>query len=62
MEQCDRENRILHNKRESAALLNLSERMIEYLIARHELRSVKIGKRRLIARTELERFARQRAA
>jgi excisionase family DNA binding protein len=48
---------LLHSVNEAAFLLGLSVRNITAMIERNELRSRKIGGRRLIARKELERFA-----
>ena len=53
------QERILMSKREAAAALGLSVRTLESLIAAKELRSVRIGRRRMIPHAELERFARR---
>jgi excisionase family DNA binding protein len=50
---------ILVSKRTAAQLLGLSIRSIELLIASKQLVSRKVGRRRLIPRAELERFARR---
>ena len=50
---------ILVSKRTAAHLLGLSIRSIELLIASKQLVSRKVGRRRLIPRVELERFARR---
>jgi excisionase family DNA binding protein len=42
----------------AAAALGLSLRGVDYLLAQGKLATRKIGRRRLIPRTELERFAR----
>lgn len=49
--------RILHSKDEAAALLSISTRSLEYLLASGRLKSRKLGGRTLVARDELERFA-----
>lgn len=51
--------RILYSKRDAAAGLGLSVRTLETLIAVRELKSVSVGRRRMIPATELERFARR---
>lgn len=51
--------RLLWNKREAAASLGISVRTIELLIAARELKSVRVGTRRMIPVRELERFARR---
>jgi excisionase family DNA binding protein len=50
---------ILLSKRDSAAALGISLRMLEMLIAVQELKSVRVGRRRLVPRHELEKFARR---
>lgn len=50
-------NRLLFSRRETALLLTLSERSIDYLIANGSLASVRKGRRRLISRDALECFA-----
>jgi excisionase family DNA binding protein len=49
---------ILVSKRDSAAALGISLRTLDMLIAVRELKSVRVGRRRLIPRHELEKFAR----
>ena len=51
--------RLLWSKREAAAALGISVRTLEMLIALQELRSVRVGRRRMIPAIELERFARR---
>lgn len=51
--------RLLISKREAAAMLGLSVRTIENLIALRELPARRIGRRCLIERHALERFARR---
>ena len=53
------EPRLLLSKRESAVALGISLRTLEILISVKELKSVRVGRRRLIPRGELERFARR---
>lgn len=51
--------RILCSKRDAASALGISVRTLETLIAVKELKSVRIGRRRMVPRVELERFARR---
>jgi excisionase family DNA binding protein len=53
------ETPLLLSKRSAAAALGISLRTLETLISVKELKSVRIGRRRLIPRCELERFARR---
>lgn len=48
---------ILVSKHDAALALGISTRMLELLIGRGELRARRIGRRCLIAKDELERFA-----
>ena len=48
---------ILLSRDDAAIALGLGRRTLDYLIARGELRVRRIGKRVLISRVELERFA-----
>lgn len=48
---------ILLSRRDAAVALGLSLRTIDYLISRGELRARAIGRRKMVARVELERFA-----
>jgi len=50
---------LLISKRDAAAMLGLSVRSLENLIALKELPSRRIGRRRLIERQALERFVRR---
>lgn len=50
-------DKLLLTRSEAATALSLSKRAIDYLIANGRLTSRKIGKRRLIPREALERFA-----
>ncbi len=49
---------LLVSKRDAATALGVSVRTIDNLLACKELRARKVGRRTLIALTELERFAR----
>jgi excisionase family DNA binding protein len=51
--------KLLYGKREAAALLSLSVRTIENLIARKELVARRVGKRTLVAASSLQAFARK---
>jgi excisionase family DNA binding protein len=50
-------DKLLLTRSDAAALLNLSTRSIDYLVARGRLRSRKLGKRRLIPRAAVEQIA-----
>jgi excisionase family DNA binding protein len=52
-------DRILVSKKEAAVALGVSLRTVENLIARKELDSRRIGRRRLVPLTSLERLARR---
>jgi excisionase family DNA binding protein len=51
--------KLLYTKREAAQLLSLSIRSIDYLITSCEIASRRVGRRVLIHRDAIERFARQ---
>jgi excisionase family DNA binding protein len=51
--------RLLCTKREAAGVLGLSVRTVESLIAIRELKSIRVGGRRMIPAVELERFVRR---
>jgi excisionase family DNA binding protein len=51
-------NTLLVSRQQAAALLGLSLRGIDYLLARGELPSRRLGKRRLIPRSAVERLSR----
>ena len=50
---------LLSPKREAARALGISIRTLENLIALGELKSIRVGRRRLIPTAELVRFARR---
>lgn len=50
-------DKLLLSRAEAAALLNLSTRSVDYLIAQGKLSSKKLGKRRLVPREAVERLA-----
>jgi len=50
---------ILVSKRDAARLLNLCVRTVEQLIRCRQLRAKRVGKRVLLLREDLERFARE---
>jgi excisionase family DNA binding protein len=52
-------DRVLLTKKEAAAALEISVQTLELLIAVRELKSIRIGRRRMVAVTELERFSRR---
>ena len=52
------EPKILLTRYEAAGALSISVRTLDTLLARRELATRRVGRRRLIPRTELERFAR----
>jgi hypothetical protein len=49
--------KILHSRVSAALLLDVSLRHVDYLVKSGALKSVVIGKRRLILHSELERLA-----
>jgi excisionase family DNA binding protein len=51
--------KILHARQEAAQLLSVSLRKIDNLISTKVLKTVRVGRRNMIARSELQRFARQ---
>jgi excisionase family DNA binding protein len=51
------QEQILLSRRDAAMALGVSLRTIDYLISRGELRARPIGRRKMVARVELERFA-----
>jgi excisionase family DNA binding protein len=51
-------HRVLLTKKEAAIALGISVRTLELLIAVQELKSIRIGRRRMVAVAELERFSR----
>jgi excisionase family DNA binding protein len=51
--------KLLLSKKDAAALLSLSIRSVEYLIANKEITARRVGKRILIPRQSLEQFARR---
>lgn len=51
--------KILFSKKEAATLLSISPRCVDKLIARQELETRRIGRRRLVPRVSLERLARR---
>jgi excisionase family DNA binding protein len=51
--------KILYARLEAATLLSCSLRKLDDLIAQKMLGTVRVGRRNYIARTELQRFARQ---
>jgi excisionase family DNA binding protein len=48
--------KLLLTRSEAAATLSISVRTLDALLARGELPTRRLGRRRLIARTDLERF------
>jgi excisionase family DNA binding protein len=59
MEKSAEVRKLLVSKRQAATTLNVSVRTLENLIARKELETIRIGKRRLVPMAVLERFARR---
>jgi excisionase family DNA binding protein len=49
--------KILHPRMEVAQLLSLSLRKVDELIATKKLKTVRVGRRNLVAHSELARFA-----
>jgi len=52
------ENKLLVGRQEAAALLSISQRALDYLVANKHLQVRRIGARVLIPRSELYRFVR----
>ncbi len=52
-------NKVLLSRKEFSSLTSLSLRTTASLLASGDLRSIRVGRRRLIPRTELERFAKR---
>ena len=52
------ENKLLVGRQEAAALLSISQRALDYLVANKHLQVRRIGTRVLIPRSELHRFVR----
>ncbi len=50
--------KILHARMEVAQLLSVSLRKIDELIATKKLKTVRVGRRNMVAHSELTRFAR----
>ncbi len=56
-QQNDRELPFLLSVTETARLLGLSHRMAQKLIYKKEIRSIRLGARRMVPRSEVERLA-----
>ena len=52
--------KLLHPRLEVATLLSVSLRKIDELIATKKLKTVRVGRRNLVAHSELTRFAQSR--
>jgi excisionase family DNA binding protein len=50
--------KLLHPRQEAAQMLSVSLRKIDLLISSKALKTVRVGRRNLVAHSELERFAR----
>jgi hypothetical protein len=57
MTSTDQMQRILHSKPEAAMLMCISLRKLDYMISLGELKTVRLGKRRMVPRAEIERIA-----
>jgi excisionase family DNA binding protein len=53
--------RLAHPKPEAAFLLGVSLRKLELMVSAKEIKTVQIGRRRLVPRSEIERLARASA-
>ncbi len=49
---------ILFSRKQAASLLSISQRALDYLLSQGKLHARRVGKRVLIPREEIERFAR----
>ena len=56
--QPDSYDRILVGRREAARMLSISQRSLDYLVAKRQLNVRRIGARVLISMNELKRYAR----
>jgi excisionase family DNA binding protein len=56
--EADFNRRVLHPKPEAAWLLGISLRTLDYMICRGEIKTVKLKKRRLVPRSQIEKIAR----
>jgi len=52
-------DKLLFSKREAASALGLSVRTLEMLIAVREVKSIRVGRRRMVPCAELEKFIRR---
>jgi excisionase family DNA binding protein len=52
--------KLLESRQGTASALGISLRMVDYLIAQGKLRARKLGRRTLVPKSEIERFARIR--
>ena len=59
LEEYTNMDKLLISRREAADLLNLSSRSVDYLIATGRLPSRKFGKRRLVPRAAVLKFAKK---
>ncbi len=50
---------LLYSRQDAASILGVSVRAIDYLVATQQLTARSIGRRRLIPRSDLDRFARR---
>jgi excisionase family DNA binding protein len=53
------EQKILFSKRDAAEMLSVSARTLDYLIAMRELEVRRVGRKVLVPRSEIERFAKR---
>jgi excisionase family DNA binding protein len=53
------EQKLLFSKRDAAEMLSVSARTLDYLIAMHELEVRRVGRKVLVSRSEIERFAKR---
>jgi hypothetical protein len=51
------DGKLLYSKPDAAAILSISERLLDHLIATHQLQCRRIGRRVLVHRHSLETFA-----
>lgn len=55
----EEKQRLLYDKRTAAALLSISIRSLEYMIAKSEIKVRRLGSRVLVPRIEVEKLARR---
>jgi excisionase family DNA binding protein len=60
MQDTDIQAPLAFTREQVSALLNLSIRKVDYLISQRELRTFRVGKRRMTSRSALDEFIRRK--